>query len=347
MYELLTATIPFRDTPAFRVPALVIKGQRPTIQPEVQKLAPKEYIALMHQCWHHNPAKRPTFSEILSQLAILRPVGPRSSRVMAIPQFDIVSNSQDSSDEQLTSLPTSLKNDDLAVAELSAKWSAKKRTHGKSSLITDSLKLKCVKSRHLHIGNSLALMKNYLAWYHYLTKGKPITIDMVRKPAEAKLIYDPHAIDLDGDPYLVYAANAYVAEKMPVNELIMALVYNLERITERDISVVSVVLVLTGWSMANMSYRALTAFVDTLQKYFPIITKGLLLYDPPSWMHKLLNIIAPVLGSLKVQIIKKGEIDTHISVHHAVPEIGGQLQFDMGAWVRSRCEVEKVEYKER
>lgn len=52
-----------------------------------------------------------------------------------------------------------------------------------------------------------------------------------------------------------------------------------------------------------------------------------MLYDPPAWMHKLLSIIAPVLGSLKVQIAKKGEIGAFINVQNAVPEIGGNLQF--------------------
>lgn len=80
---------------------------------------------------------------------------------MSIPQFDVASNSQDSSDE-ISSLPTSIKNVDLVVTELSAKWSSKKRTHGKSSLITDALKIKCVKARQLHIGNALNLLKNYL-----------------------------------------------------------------------------------------------------------------------------------------------------------------------------------------
>jgi len=64
LWELLVRKMPFEDEEAFTIPLLVAKGKRPKMPKEV----PKGWDKLIKNCWHQKPAKRPSFSEIMTIL---------------------------------------------------------------------------------------------------------------------------------------------------------------------------------------------------------------------------------------------------------------------------------------
>jgi serine/threonine protein kinase len=348
LYELLTHSIPFREIPAFRIPGVVVKGQRPTIPSEVLKHAPKEYIQLLHKCWHHNPAKRPSFTEIIAQLALLRPTAPRNSRsMMMVDHFEIsIDDDTSSAEEHTSNYLDSLKNDEQALADFNLKWAAKKRQHGKSPLITDPLKLKCLRTRGYHVKSAVDLLSNYLAWYQYLTKGKVITIDMVRKPLEDKLFHVLPGADVDNDPLIFYQCNQHFVEKCPVNEFIKCVLYCLERIIEGPHHKVTIILDTQNWTMKNLSYRNAISFFDTVRKNFPIDVKWFILHNPPSWITKVMGILVPLGGKMieRMKYVHGDQIFQYVPKPFVPRALGGDANFDISAWIRGRYETEQVEY---
>lgn len=69
LWELLTRDQPFRGmTPIQAAFAVARQGRRPIIPPQV----PPQLVALIKQCWHEDPAVRPTFEQVLVSLATIR-----------------------------------------------------------------------------------------------------------------------------------------------------------------------------------------------------------------------------------------------------------------------------------
>jgi len=265
-----------------------------------------------------------------------------------IDRFEISVDSDDSSSEEHTSSYSNVIRDEgQGLMALSAKWASKKRTYGKSPLITDTLKLKCLRVRDYRIKSAMNLLSNYLAWYQQLTKGRAITIDMVRKHLEAKIIYCPPVVDVEHDPILVFNANYYYVDKCPVNEFIKTLLYCLERISDSTSQKVTLLANTHNWTMANLSYRNASAFFDTLRKHFPVDIKRIILHNPPSWLPKVLGLIAPLIGKLmeRIKFANGNQILQYVNAQNLVPEMGGENQFDMSVWIRSRYEAEQVEYR--
>ena len=64
LYEIFTGEVPFQNLSVFKLPQLVIKGERPKFVNPIPECQRK----LMELCWSQDPNKRPTFSEICSEL---------------------------------------------------------------------------------------------------------------------------------------------------------------------------------------------------------------------------------------------------------------------------------------
>lgn len=107
---------------------------------------------------------------------------------------------------------------------------------------------------------------------------------------------------------------------------------------------VTVVANTSGWTMSNMSYKCITAFFDTFkvifciitstgliffQSTFPIQLKRVLMVDPPSWLPKIVVLLAPVLGRLisKIFFVPKDELSRYVTTENLPPEFGGTNEF--------------------
>eukprot|EP01027_Heterolobosea_sp_BB2_P012208 GEZU01017710.1.p1 GENE.GEZU01017710.1~~GEZU01017710.1.p1 ORF type:complete len:131 (+),score=19.52 GEZU01017710.1:161-553(+) len=80
MYELLCEKLPFSDVPRtvnVQIKASTDENFRPTIEPvvyptKIADLSQDLYIQLMKQCWAHDPASRPSFRDIIQEMAGIR-----------------------------------------------------------------------------------------------------------------------------------------------------------------------------------------------------------------------------------------------------------------------------------
>ena len=61
LWEIVTRETPYNDLPSWSVPDKVIAGERLTIPSS----CPIELKNLIESCWHQNPSRRPTFSQIV------------------------------------------------------------------------------------------------------------------------------------------------------------------------------------------------------------------------------------------------------------------------------------------
>jgi serine/threonine protein kinase len=68
LWELLTREVPYKGLQPMQVGVVVLtRGQRPPVPPG----CPVKYAALMKACWHADPTKRPSFTQIIDCLAEL------------------------------------------------------------------------------------------------------------------------------------------------------------------------------------------------------------------------------------------------------------------------------------
>mmetsp|Transcript_70199 Transcript_70199/g.183988 ORF Transcript_70199/g.183988 Transcript_70199/m.183988 type:complete len:304 (-) Transcript_70199:116-1027(-) len=67
IYEVACRRIPFETDSPDQVAAKVTSGERPSFEPHLRPSdAPEGLIPLAHQCWDMDPAKRPSFEEVVS-----------------------------------------------------------------------------------------------------------------------------------------------------------------------------------------------------------------------------------------------------------------------------------------
>ncbi|OHS92943.1 TKL family protein kinase [Tritrichomonas foetus] len=65
MWEMLTETAPFKDLNAVQI---AFKVTRESLRPEFPPATPRPLRSFISKCWHQDPAKRPTFSQIYRAL---------------------------------------------------------------------------------------------------------------------------------------------------------------------------------------------------------------------------------------------------------------------------------------
>jgi len=100
--------------------------------------------------------------------------------------------------------------------------------------------------------------------------------------------------------------------------------------------------------MANFHYKTISAFFETMRHYFPVIVKRILLLEPSKWVNKAFSLIGPNAGQKfmsKIAHVTFDELLKYVDKENLVAELGGSQQFDMGQWIRSRYEIEQVEYR--
>jgi len=68
LWELITRDDPWKELDWTQVMKVVRKGQRPPILDS----CPPQFKELIEQCWHGDPTKRPTFSQVITQLSELK-----------------------------------------------------------------------------------------------------------------------------------------------------------------------------------------------------------------------------------------------------------------------------------
>ena len=64
LYEITTFDLPYKEYNAYNLSYFVVNGVRPKFNVDI----PKCYKFLIEKCWHKEPKKRPTFSEIVNYL---------------------------------------------------------------------------------------------------------------------------------------------------------------------------------------------------------------------------------------------------------------------------------------
>eukprot|EP00727_Mastigamoeba_balamuthi_P007388 m51a1_g327 putative serine-threonine protein (1044) ;mRNA; f:455802-459694 len=64
VWQLFSREMPWRTVSCWKIPDLVIKGQRPPIPPK----CPLEFAALIGACWAHCPGDRPEFADVCASL---------------------------------------------------------------------------------------------------------------------------------------------------------------------------------------------------------------------------------------------------------------------------------------
>jgi serine/threonine protein kinase len=73
MWELAEATLPWPDLDTGAAASKTVKGERPTLtiahHPGCQ--IDTDFKQLLEVCWHQDPSKRPTFSEVVQKLSLL------------------------------------------------------------------------------------------------------------------------------------------------------------------------------------------------------------------------------------------------------------------------------------
>eukprot|EP01096_Ripella_sp_DP13-Kostka_P006777 TRINITY_DN2448_c0_g2_i1.p1 TRINITY_DN2448_c0_g2~~TRINITY_DN2448_c0_g2_i1.p1 ORF type:complete len:679 (+),score=288.18 TRINITY_DN2448_c0_g2_i1:138-2174(+) len=68
IYELLTLKVPYEETHPFAIPALVLEGKRPPLDPSLYDDSYSELIQIFLDCTNMNPDDRPSASSIKSRL---------------------------------------------------------------------------------------------------------------------------------------------------------------------------------------------------------------------------------------------------------------------------------------
>jgi hypothetical protein len=349
MYELISQTLPFKDVPSFKIPTMVVKGTRPTVPPEIIAVTPKDYLDLMKLCWHGNPAKRPSFSAVLTKLQSL------VVKDIVIPT-DIKEEDDDgdyySSDDESTESSSEtvsgnmLEQEESCLEEL--KPVLKKIRH---ALVSEELLLKCIRARHCKPIAAKHLLLRYIEWYQLLTAGKPIKISDVRKPLESRvLFYVEGATDKEGRNIIFWDLSNYDVDVTPEPVLMRTFVYCLERATERaEAQANGLILIanLTNWSMARFSMRIVNSFFGTVRKYFPVIVHRILFLNAPGWFFKVLTMYQSFISSTMdvIELVTPQKLQEYVTVENLVPAAEGVFHFDMELWIRTRHSVEGIEYQ--
>ena len=64
--EVYTGKVPFEEEPPAMAPWRILKGERPEIPEDAERMGlTKEIRELLERCWHQNPKKRPAMKEVV------------------------------------------------------------------------------------------------------------------------------------------------------------------------------------------------------------------------------------------------------------------------------------------
>jgi len=73
LYELLAHMVPWKGFSTSEVLKQVAQGQRPVVPPTILKMAPPDFVQIMHDAWHQNAGDRPSFVHMLERLELIKP----------------------------------------------------------------------------------------------------------------------------------------------------------------------------------------------------------------------------------------------------------------------------------
>jgi len=82
-WELLTRKIPFDDIESFSVPLLVLKGKRPLLPKDGNKV----YRKLIKACWSQKPDGRPNIAKVILILGDLIRKPGKKNEVLPVPKL--------------------------------------------------------------------------------------------------------------------------------------------------------------------------------------------------------------------------------------------------------------------
>jgi len=69
LWEMLTLEQPWRDVDPMQLPGIVgFQGRRLRLPPQAPPGCPRDYVALIADCWHHETSKRPKMKEVVERL---------------------------------------------------------------------------------------------------------------------------------------------------------------------------------------------------------------------------------------------------------------------------------------
>jgi hypothetical protein len=338
LYELMAQLLPFKDIASFKIPQMVVKGDRPLIPAVALAITPKEYVDLMKLCWHDNPQKRPTFSSILARLQSMVPVEPprpadTSSSKHDSEELDEMSVASDSDDDDETAedmVGNVLEQEEAAFKELKPVL-----MRIKHPLVTEELLVKCIRARHGKSAHVRNLLLRYIEWYQLLNAGKPIKISEVRKTLESRVLYFVDgAYDREGRNMIFWDLSNYDVDVTPEPILMRTFVYCLERATERqEAQAKGIILIanLSNWSMARFSMRIVNSFFGTVRKYFPVNVARILFLNAPGWFFRVLTMYQSFISSTMnlIELVTQQQLLQYVADDNLVPAANGTFHFDM------------------
>jgi len=345
--------VPFREMNAFRIPSAVVKGQRPALPPDVSRVAPRAYLELMKACWNASQQKRPSFSQILQRLGDMAtpiPVDNLEDVARSKNWSEYSSDSETSESNLSNSTASSINMQELertTLQDLTVMLQAKRI---KSTLVTEDFKLKALRSRKYHVKAARKAIQTHITFIKYYNQGKPITIQSVRRAFELQVLTVYGGVCVDGGPVILFNANRHFVEILPVNDLVRGIMYCIERANEMSGAFTAGVTMLVNvenWAMKNYSMK-FSSVLATILKELPFILKNLICVDSPWWMSKMYAVFSGMMGKAlwsKMRIIDRAALATeYITSENLLPEMKGTFDFDLNQWLRTRYEIEKIEY---
>jgi len=354
LYELLTHLVPFREVTFFNIPNAVMKKKRPVLPPDL--VAPRAYIDLMKACWHSSPHKRPSFAEICAKLWEIAPLAVENleastSREKWLEYPTDSEDEDDGDDDDDTSEseagPSNLQEQEqTSLLALTAMLQEK---NIKSSLITEELKVKALRSRNFHVHAARKTIQTYLTFINYYNHGKSTTIQCARKAFDLQVLTFYGGVNTDGGPIIFFDAPKHFVETLPVNELVSAMLYCIDRANEMPEAFTAGVTLLVNtenWTMKNYSMKYSRALATLLQE-LPFVFKHLICVNSPPWMSKMYVVFYFIMGKLlwsKMKIIEGTSLPQYVTIENLLPEMGGTFDFDRNHWLRKRHDIEKLKY---
>mmetsp|Transcript_11140 Transcript_11140/g.29926 ORF Transcript_11140/g.29926 Transcript_11140/m.29926 type:complete len:281 (-) Transcript_11140:236-1078(-) len=216
-------------------------------------------------------------------------------------------------------------------------------------MFTDAFLMRFLRVRYFEVKNALSVLSNYLEWYRSrkLTPAT-LTVDRVAPMLRTNVISAPGSVDVNGFRIMYMRPANYFPATMPLDELLEAAVYVMERLADEETTQLAGICFLVdmrNWGWSNFSVKYASQWLGLMQNRFPLRLRAWVMLDTPSWFGAVWRIIRPMMTARFASKWKFGplaEADKYVSPENRTTDLDGSFAFDMEDWIRHRASLENV-----